>query len=31
LYKYPLLGYKKVSYLNFRNYHLSKTSKAEQG
>jgi hypothetical protein len=31
LYKYPLLGYKKVSYLNFRNYHLSKTSQAEQG
>jgi len=25
-YKYPLLGYKKVSYLNFINYHQSKTS-----
>lgn len=23
--KYPLLGYKKVSYLNFKNYHESKT------
>ena len=25
LYKYPLLGYKKLSYLNFKNYHESKT------
>ncbi|KAG0122981.1 hypothetical protein HOY82DRAFT_588356 [Tuber indicum] len=24
--KYPLLGYKKLSYLNFFNYHKSKTS-----
>ena len=27
-YKYPLLGYKGVSYLNFRNYHQSKSSLA---
>jgi hypothetical protein len=24
--KYPLLGYKKVSYLKFFNYHISKMS-----
>lgn len=30
-YKYPLLGYKKVSYLNFINYHQSKLSHALQG
>lgn len=30
-YKYPLLGYKGVSYLNFRNYHQSKSSLAPPG